>query len=551
MRSRKITAAVLFLAFIICLFSSCTVKRVSPDSPLYVPAEAKLNFTVNIEKTGKKITNQLRLVNCWDRAGILNDDCWDRDYIAEKIPFVETVEIMTATGGNAGLDLFKDPLDYSVRDDYDFSELILCCEKIVALDLRPSIKLANIPLKITNKPFLEGGFGVTVLPPEDINEYYDYLHACISALAEHFGKETVAKWRFVVFTEFDNAAWIQCTDEEFYDIYDCSVAAVESVLGKGVEIGAHAEFASPRAKGLLAHCATGTNRITGEDGVSISFLDFSYYTNSPYNFNTDIGDKGSTLITYAEYYGLSDLRVGVGEGRILFFEEALTSRITGKTYQAAFDTRTFIDAAEKGIDYVASWPAYTTRCLAEGVDNINLINARLLFNTVGLDYIDTTRKGNMNMRERIDAFAAYDEENETFWIGAYDMALSASYKTAKSTAFNVSLPWKEGMISVEKYVVDDSCNYFDEFRADLEEAGYTTGSPYNGGWSTWSTPNELNPTAFNRLFVTNLEKYAPLSHDPIPTSDQTYVTDGTLKLYHNFVPDTTVYYKVILIKDQK
>ena len=35
------------------------------------------------------------------------------------------------------------------------------------------------------------------------------------------------------------------------------------------------------------------------------------------------------------------------------------------------------------------------------------------------------------------------------------------------------------------------------------------------------------------------------------TSDQTYVTDGTLKLYHNFVPDTTVYYKVILIKDQK
>ena len=100
------------------------------------------------------------------------------------------------------------------------------------------IKTGNVPLKFTSNPVL-GAMRVNLLPPDDYLRYHIYIKAVIQAMVDEFGAEEVASWRFGVFTEFENPDWFcvindqDSTKDAFLKIYDCTVSAIEHVLGSG------------------------------------------------------------------------------------------------------------------------------------------------------------------------------------------------------------------------------------------------------------------------------------------------------------------------------
>src|SRR5690625_2639159 len=88
-------------------------------------ATAAAHLMFDMRDQGKTIGNKFGMLNSW-----FYDPTWRSqaagfpdDYMASNFPFVETVHLMTATGGSLERDLFKDPSNRDVLDDYDFQPL--------------------------------------------------------------------------------------------------------------------------------------------------------------------------------------------------------------------------------------------------------------------------------------------------------------------------------------------------------------------------------------------------------------------------------------------
>jgi hypothetical protein len=89
------------------------------------PAE----FSIDTSAPGKVIGNKVSNINLWSLNGLLGTI--DINETADANRFTEYMQIMTATGGNADRDLFVNPNDRTVLDDYDFSSLLQACHKII------------------------------------------------------------------------------------------------------------------------------------------------------------------------------------------------------------------------------------------------------------------------------------------------------------------------------------------------------------------------------------------------------------------------------------
>lgn len=538
---KRIISCVLLTVFICAFISGCTVVK-----------KASYTLSGTVGKSNRIIGNIYSGVNYWSRDTLLAQMPFNtKEFFDENMDFIDTVEIMSATGGNENLDLYKDPLNYEVLDDYDFQPLIDCCKYIVDLGLRPSLKLGNIPLKLTGKPFKDGEFGVTVYPPSEDNyvNYYLYLKNCVQALSDEFGVEEVKTWRFGTITEAENPGWIQCTDEEFIKIYDCTVAAVEQVLGKEAEIGIHFMDYCSRTKAIFKHCSSGTNFITGESGVSLDYIDISYYIQNKTEY--DLLDlRVTTVKSDAESYGLN-IKVGVGEGRILrskYDGAPLTSRILGDSYQAAMDTRNFMEAVEADIDYIWQWPNLTSAAVAPGLKLIGLKVQQLLKNTYGSYYNPMKRySGGLSLHEYIKGFTAYNEAEDKAYAALYSMNIGGVSAKTKNISVKLDLPWNNGRVRIKKYIIDNSVNYFDEWTADYTAAGYTSAAN-NFGWALES-PFDSNTWSSDlcKLFLSGYEKYKTYDIEPQAVESTQQIVNGQIELYTGITSDSVIYYEIELI----
>ena len=200
----------MFFKNVISFFLSVLIAVISFIMP---PAGEKLKdeinnykFSVDTSVTGAVLTNPASNVNIWSIEGnpFVNATASEEYNIFE---FVNYVQLMQCTGGSAERDLFKDPLDRTVLDDYDFTVLIENCRGVLNLGAKPMLKLGSVPLKYSSNSTSEQYFGTNVYPPDDYNVYYNYIHAIAQALVDEFGIDEVRSWRFGVMTEYENDAW--------------------------------------------------------------------------------------------------------------------------------------------------------------------------------------------------------------------------------------------------------------------------------------------------------------------------------------------------------
>lgn len=520
-------------------------------------ADGAYSFSIDASKTSATIPNLVSNINVWDMGETFVNPEVKSD--VNIFDFVEYVQLMTATGGSRSRDLFKDPDNKAVKDDYYFDRLIANCRGILSLGAKPHIKFGNVPSKFTSK-YSQDTFGVNIYSPDNYKEYYAYIRAIVEALVKEFGADEVRSWHYGVFTEYENKEWFQGRDgtpasaaEEFCKIYDWTVQAVIDVLGDDVWIGAHSMTVS---EGLwderifIRHCAEGTNWANGGKGTHITYLSSSFYDNEAGNFSRlyNLGECITHLKATAEGYGLTNLVYGIDEGRILSGsrgrdDAAIYSRTTGYTYMAANDARLYGMLLDTGGSYLSSWQ-YLSTDLFEGNPSVSCHVARNIHKMAGMK-----RAGVISVSEgeipgaEVKVYAALDPESGKTILMVYNFGFSVDYKSVAEVRLNVGgLTRGRHKVTVSK--VDDDCNWFDEWTRDRKEMGITDDmfrwSPDDACCMLWNFADE----GAKARYLEKVPEYARLSTLVPEESTVRAGKDGTAVLDCNLAPNSVWFIEI-------
>ena len=547
-------------------FVSCVLAAIISFLGSIFGFSDKLNnyeFTVDTTRTGNVLANPASNVNIWSIDGnpFVNAKINEENNIFE---FVNYVQFMQCTGGNAERDLFVDPYDKSVLDDYDFSTLINNCRGVLNLGAKPFLKLGSVPLKYSAKANTQAEFSTNIYPPDDYNVYYNYIAAIAQALVDEFGREELLGWRYGVMTEYENASWFMANSGdpaesavEFCKLYDYTVAALTDVIGEEIFVGAHSMTVT---EGLwdetyfIEHCASGTNYKTGAKGTRVCYLSASFYDSTPgeYTQGKTLPETIDFLRNAAEKAGLKNLIFGIDEGRILCgnssgaSDDQLLTRTCGYTYQAAYDARLYALMFENDINYFSSW-SYLSNGLLEGNPTVSYHVAKNASKFGGMKLANTEKTGRGYIpNAEVNAVSAYDEENGMLRIMAYNFKNKVEYDKTADLSFKVNVPEFNGKnIKVTAYVIDDDCNYFDEWMQDRKTYGIGDDC---FGWSP-DDPQIDNPTTLSdpearEIYKTKLyDKYTECSK-LTPTEETVKVINGEISLEITLDPHAVVFYEI-------
>ncbi len=524
------------------------------------------SFKIDASQLGGTLPNVVSNVNIWNmRDGKQFTDLKiNEEYNIGD--FVEYVQLMQCTGGNASRDLFKDPYNFGVLDDYDFSSLIANCKGIVKLGAKPHLKLGSVPLKYSSFAREDEYFGTNIYPPDDYDVYYNYIAAMAQALVDEFGAEEVLKWRFGVMTEYENSDWFTAVDktpessaEAYMKLYDYTVAALQDVIGENVFVGAHSMTVTEGLwdeKLFINHCASGTNYKTGKKGSRICFLSASFYDYSPGEYTTGktLPETIGYLQKCAEEAGLEGLIFGIDEGRLLYGNSSgakdsqLLTRIVGHTYQAAYDARLCKQLFDCGGDYFSAW-GYLSGGLFEGNPTVSWHVAKNISGFAGAKRVNTEKtKNGVIYNAQVDCVSAFDEESGTLRVMVYNFKNDVDYSKGVDLSLEIYAPQFNGKnVKITEYTVDDSCNYFDEWVKDRKTYGIGDDcfnwSPDDPQIESYST---LENEAAREIYFTELrEKYAECSR-PKPVAKTAAVENSAITLDTQLAANGVVFYEITI-----
>ncbi|MBE6613811.1 MAG: hypothetical protein E7631_00720 [Ruminococcaceae bacterium] len=538
------------------------------------PADRDTILRINPANKLGVIDNKLSNMNMWN-YNMFWKDSFSKSFFKNMYPFVEEMQFMTATGGELSRDLFRDPSDRSVLDDYDFTPLVNACRHVVEQGLVPVIKTGNIPQKYSTVS-TTGTFGVNLYPPDDYNVYYNYIRAMTQTLADTFGTEEVQTWRWGCFTEYENGDWFQGTCEDYCKIYDYTVAAIQSVLGEDIRIGAHSMSCSEGLwdeRDFIEHCISGTNYCTGQQGTRLTYLAASYYDDKisglssrttrltktinilrdKVNQSVDAALAAGISREHLDELGITSIYYGVDEGRILsgskgLNDSALTNRIVGDTKQAAYDAMILQQMVENDIGYFSAWAYHTDQFY--GLPTVSYHVAAEFYKMVGTTQVETAVERyveNSLFPRTQDALASVGEDG-TIYAMIYDFGDDLNVRDRDKNVGNalhllVNLDCTRAKLTFS-YINDES-NFFDEWRADCEAAGITRD---DFSWSPDSTqlPGNLTTDKAVRLFNQNISAGSDYTLCSVLKMDsaEVDVVDGELYYHLPLEPNSVVFCKI-------
>lgn len=519
-------------------------------------AAQSVRFEIDATRPGKIIGNKVAVVNLWSLDSLApsaKDEGCD-------LSFVERVQLMQSTGGSEARELFKDPNDGTVRDDYDFSKMISACRTTLELGAKPHIKF-SVPSKFSTET-KRAAFGVDVYPPDDFDDYYRFVRALTKALVDEFGRDEVRSWRFGVLTEFENADWFQAVDgtpessrEAFFKLYEHNVAALIDELGPGICVGAHAMACTEGLwdeRDFLERCAKGVNSKTGEIGTPLSYFAISFYDDAPDKPHPlDLPGTISRIREKAESVGLTDLLYGVDEGRILYASKGanaadLTFRIVGQTYQAAYDARMFKILIDADVEYFSAW-SYSSGNAWQGYPTIAQPVAVGVAKFKDSRLLPTTAEKTLADGVDVDAVAGFDEATQTVRITAFNFKFDLEYAEPVDLSFALSVPfWAGKKVEIVEKVVDDRSNFFLEWQKDKARLNIPDSvfpwSPDSANLDSAIYDPDAKTLYYNEL----RPKYVEIANRPLPTETrvETVPENGELNLSVRLARHGVVFYDV-------
>jgi hypothetical protein len=162
-------------------------------------------------------------------------------------------------------------------------------------------------------------------------------------------------------------------------------------------------------------------------------------------------------------------------------------------------------------------------------------------------HTENTKKGVLYETE-VDAVSAYDEAGKTVRIMAYNFKNDVEYGKTADLKFDINLPQFNGKkVNVKAYMIDDSCNYFDEWVEDRKTYGIGDDC---FAWSpddpTIESTGTLRNEEARKIYFENLrDKYEECSR--LVPEEKTYtVENSTITLESTLAPNGVVFYEITL-----
>lgn len=524
-------------------------------------AAEPINIAIDIASTGKIITNKFSDINMWaiDKNWLETADSYPKDYFKKAFPFVERIQLMAATGGNERRDLFVNPKDRTSITDYDFKKLIRSCESIVAKGLKPMIKTGWVPLKLSADPRIDLSFHSNVRPPQDYDAYYAYIKAIAEALKQHFGLKALQTWSWGVGVEYENSQWFAADDGKpessklaYFKLYDYTVAALEDVLGaECLTIGAHSMTISD---GLwdecefIEHCARGTNCKTGKTGTKLDFIAISYYTDvpgfDPGTFLTAI----NTVRKKAIQVGLTNLKYGVDEGRVLngWDGRVLYPREAQHPIQAVSDAKLFHLMVEHDVDYFSTW-CLTTQHLFGGIPVVSANLRNLAFRMVGSHMLNTRQSGKpANIGNEVNGLACFDAKQGVLRVMVYNFNRDQGAQGSEEVSIcieHLKSARQEDVIVRTWRLDSDHGNWWKMWQADTAARKMETEAFKYSIWTLY-LPEELRKPADIEFWNARQSEYGKAGKMQYLEEQKTISPDGSIHLQTELEPHGVILFEI-------
>jgi xylan 1,4-beta-xylosidase len=178
-------------------------------------------------------------------------------------------------------------VDANGKPVYDFTITDQTFDEFQKAGVRPMVELGFMPKDLAAtvdgvKDYQVHYPGSTISgasnnPPKDYAVWGELVRKYTEHLVQRYGKEQVSTWYFEVWNEPDIAYW-HGTPEEYYKLYDYSVAGVRAALpnaivGGPASTGPASDKASMFLDNFLKHCASGKSAANGQ-AIPLNFISF-------------------------------------------------------------------------------------------------------------------------------------------------------------------------------------------------------------------------------------------------------------------------------------
>jgi len=178
-------------------------------------------------------------------------------------------------------------LDANGKPVYDFTITDQTFDEFKKAGVRPMVELGFMPkdLAATVPGVIDYQVrypkstisGASNNPPKDYAVWGELVRKYTEHLVQRYGREQVSTWYFEVWNEPDIAYW-HGTPEEYYKLYDYSVAGVRSALpnaivGGPASTGPASEKASAFLDNFLKHCLNDKSAANGKP-IPLDFISF-------------------------------------------------------------------------------------------------------------------------------------------------------------------------------------------------------------------------------------------------------------------------------------
>ena len=515
-------------------------------------------FAADATRPGGALGNVAKMVNVWNaRTCGLSSATNRQDY--DMFDFVEWIELMQCTGGDATRDLFRDPSDRTVKDDYDFAPLVEAIRGVRRLGAKPYLKLGNVPQKFT-EGFDGGEFSINTMPPDDWEAHFRYMRAFASALVAAFGRDEVRSWRFALLTEADNHGWFMARSKSTEDsfaaycrLYRETYRAFAEVLGTGFAYGTHVLGEGYGWKRWTADqfCAFCEKEGLPLDIVALSFYDTVGKTPHAQRLEDQVIGVWRKA---AAAHGFKRVIWGYDEGRIITGAKGrnksdIASRAVGDTYQAAYDARLAKNLFDLGVDYFANWVYFTgENALLEGIPAVNFHVAREVAKFRGMrrvPFVQTAAEG-AEEQEEGDGVAAVSADGSLLRAMVYNFRNQLAYARPAEIEIALKTAFPAGTrVKVVRRTVDDSVNWFDDWECDRRAKGIRDEDYF---WSPDGycllAPHGLIRKEHRDFFKAQLPRYAAMVRMEPEIEERAVAKDGTIRLGAHLRGNAVVFFEV-------
>lgn len=534
-------------------------------SPHQSAAYNVVNVTGSVNvTTGALVPNVFQTLTVWGPYAVA-----PTAGLKEAYPFLEYIEVFTATGGCysgypgcepwTDRDLFVDNA-VGPSSGYNASALISALASIVTAGFLPHIVTGNVPIALSAAPHI-GGFGFNSAPPSNYTEYREYVAGVVSQVVHAFSRDEVSTWRWGVYTEFNNQDWLNGTAQQYMDLYDYTVCGLQDAMGgpQFVNVGAHAcsgcgggawdptVFLEHVASGSPACVWNGSTSTLEQDrsrlpgpGMQLNFTANSFYEmapGSPGDLSSFV-PTGLQILRAAENLSISTAVYGIDEGRILSGPETPTAsyplsgtRAIARSYQASFDALFFKLLAQSGSPgaYYSRWgvntaPSGPFSAPALAVDTVATNVAQLAYRMTGGLLVPLTNSSTLNTWGSIvDGIASYHINATTTILRVlifnhYPVIDASGIASQNASVTICGLPSSVapgpigGQNATMWRVGDSNANFWLQWRADAAAANISReNGDYQDGDSEWDERIPLASQNATDVFGAQLPLYQALA----------------------------------------